>query len=203
MFQSTVRLRPQPVARFIRDPRQLPLNITAQSYYKLKAGGTTIYAANSSSFMNAVVNHGGATATIATTNTYYTVVDITGKGLFGWVLGPATDNSGDITQTYKFTIDGGVTEISVRVPISYKRAILGGCRAQTGSTASTPYNYTIAGRGSVPYGSYINAFSVMPIATMFATGASLLRFDTGFKLEIKVSAGASSEACCDYRVIGA
>lgn len=176
--------------QFITDPRRLPRIINSYSYIYIKQALAVSYNTNTSTFWT-YLDYCGAVADFMTTNTYVTVLDVTGAGYIGNMLPPL--GTGTTTCVVKITIDGNEYIIS-NTSTSAMRHVIG---ATLSGSPDLTGSYNLRGPGAYHDMGFNNAspdevsnpnnhVTIIRPDQLLAYGFPVLLFNEGIKIEMKV-----------------
>tara|TARA_R110000751_G_scaffold13143_9_gene44476 strand:- start:258 stop:881 length:624 start_codon:yes stop_codon:yes gene_type:complete len=181
----------------------LPYFSTATAIYLTDYGGTTRTSATTA-FFTGMSQRGVEEQTDWASDTYKTLVSVTGKGLCGGMIGPTSAASG--TTTFEITVDGLLTEIAVADIASGSRGFLvaGGMFEGNGFT-STPvatYSWSYGDNLSTDKTTFIslpgNDNYWQPWSTGAFLGTAYLRFNTSLLVRAKHSAAITNSTATAY-----
>jgi len=182
-------------SRIVHDPRLLPKSDVVYTELFLSNNGS-FYNVDNTSFHTIADRYGAIVQCASTANSYNTIVNISGgAGAMSCAYSPIVASTGPVV-TFKFTVDGAVTEVQVSVVDSTYRAMIGGLSAQGVYSHDSFQTYvnTLASSGAdqATFSSVASNISVMvpPLALSGFGGAfPLLGWTNSFKVEVK-STGA-------------
>lgn len=185
------------------DPWELwPARITASLLFVYDSAGT---ARNSTTtnFFTEMARRGVQEQTNWTADTYKTIANISGKGLFAGYVGCTA--GGVETHTLEVTVDGGTAvELAFDTMASGERAFLG--------VATMDSLYTLADNFYLPGGEALDANKdtfdhtgsnrlIAPWSVLTLQGTPLLKFETSLLIRAKHSANITNSTATAYSAV--
>lgn len=192
-------------ANLVKDPRLLPWFVAgentigpgaASDEYPNQPRWKPVVSPLSAAASWALVDLPGVIAQVAADNTYITVADVTGSGILANLFMPGVTNTGDIVSL-RMTVDGVSHYLSFTAGAADDRFVCGDTRnAQPAGYGfdSAPYENMVWTGGGIVGGLATRLYSagsgrsmVMNPSANLNGGSKCLRFESGLKIEMKVS----------------
>ena len=192
-----------------------PLPVTHPRYWPMYGGpaaaftitnNATSYPLTGSTAWSYLNGMGGTNTDIKSANTYYTLADVTGRGIMGTVVGYTGDSSGSMTYTLRVTTDG-VEEVMTYLNTSStdeQRALIGHAMHRPAGTINYTMTPQFVNQSGVAYwetlntgGTYIAApsfITLLPAYKMAQTGMPVHTFNKSLKVELQGSKASTTNA---------
>lgn len=184
--------------RFISDPTWLPRIVGNRNAIQIKDAVNTELDATEAAFGSDLAhdtNMEGAYVSVAAVDTYYTICDISGAGVLGWLVSAHAESGSTGTMRFRLTVDG--TEYIIQGTGDNQTMVVGSflsCIAPTATgvldTASVPSQYNSAGfvSNSGSDRPFAPKIFLLPTWEWLALyGTTMLRWETSFKAECWMS----------------
>lgn len=200
-------------SRWITNPKHLPIFSITDAGLAVKSAANTVSVSNAAGFYTAMATQGAA-ASIATANTYVTVVNASGGGGFLFHCVSPT-HSAPFTPSIRITLDGTVYTLAPTAAFAAQKRLVIGAGTPWGPTTTIAGTYSEAqvqlpnSYGDTGFQTRVgginsrvsaagNGIGLPEESILMSYGMPFLRFETSLLIEMKcdlLSAVAVDKQC--------
>lgn len=189
----------------VTHPRYWPMYQGPQAQMSMTVNANR-YSFDGSTAWSYLTDMGSSHTGTKSANTYYTLADLTGRGIMGTIVGYTADSGGSLLYTVRLTTDGVVEEMSYlyAFPQDNYKAFIGHAMHSPSGTINYQHTPQFISDSSTNYWSALSTgginiaapsfMTLLPAYKMAQTGMPVHTFNKSLKVEIKGDKASTTNA---------